>query len=108
MTKDQSTCPTPRSRVIELYFMEHRAKLVDIAAFLDRLDRAPDDLGHQDFRMAAFHRAIAVLIDGEPHRSKRVLEVFSDPTTDPIASAAGMKGADGAYSGPASATRSRA
>ena len=94
-----SNCPAPRSRVIELYFMEHRAKLIDIAAFLDRLDRAEDDLGGEDFRIGAFHRAVGILQDAKPDRSKRVLELFSDPTPDPIPSAAGMKGADGAYGG---------
>ncbi len=92
----ESTCPAPRSRVIELYFMEHRAKLIDIAAFLDRLDRAEDDLGAEDFRVTAFGRAVDILNDGRPHRSKRVLELFSDPSTEPIP-AAGMKGALGAH-----------
>ena len=95
----ESTCPAPRSRVIELYFMEHRAKLIDIAAFLDRLDRAEDDLGGADFRVAAFHRAVDILNDAKPHRSKRVLELFSDPTTEPIPSAARLKSAVGAYRG---------
>ena len=80
----ESTCPAPRSRVIELYFMEHRAKLIDIAAFLDRLDRAEDDLGGEDFRVEAFRRAAAILNDGKPQRSKRVLELFSDHSAEPI------------------------
>jgi hypothetical protein len=40
-----------REQVIDLYFMEARAKLIDLAAFLDRVDRAP---GTDDFRMAGF------------------------------------------------------
>ena len=35
-----STCPLTGPQVVDLYFMEHRAKLLDLAAFLDRLDRA--------------------------------------------------------------------
>lgn len=90
-----------RSQVIDAYFMEHRAKIIDIAAFLDRYDRAadgpaPDD---EDFRMKAFRAALALLIDGQPDRAARVLDSLSDPSTDPIPSAAGMKGADGAYKG---------
>lgn len=96
MPENESTCPAPRSRVIELYFMDHRAKLIDVAAFLDRLDRAEDDLGAEDFRVAAFSRAIDILNDGRPHRAKRVLELLSDPSTEPIP-AAGMKGALGAH-----------
>ena len=98
-----STCPAARSRVIELYFMEHRAKLIDIASFLDRLDRAEDDIGEEDFRVAAFRRAVDVLNEPGPGRSKRVLDLFSDPTTEPIPSAAGLKGADGAYREPGGA-----
>lgn len=95
LTPMSTTCPAPRSKVVELYFMEHRAKLIDIAAFLDRLDRAEDDLGHDDFRLRAMRDAIALLLDGKPERARRVLELFSDHSTEPIAKAP-MKGALGA------------
>ena len=84
-----------REQVIEAYFLEHRAKLIDIAAFLDRVDRAGG--GGDDFRLAAFRQALAVCLDGKSERARRVLEVFSDPTGDLLASAQGMKGACGAY-----------
>jgi len=89
--KDTSP-PINRSRVIELYFMEHRAKLIDIAAFLDRLDRAN---GEDDFRIDAFREAIKLLSDGNPERARRVLEHFSDHSDSPIETAPG-KGASGA------------
>ncbi len=98
MTSD-STCPAPRSQVIELYFMEHRAKLIDVAAFLDRLDRAGDSDAGEDFRVEAFRRALSIVGDGQPRRARRVLELFSDHTTEPIESAVGMKGAFGACPG---------
>jgi hypothetical protein len=86
-----------RTQVVERYFMEHRAKLIDIAAFLDRVDRAaPDGDGGDDFRVAAFRAALAILLEAEPERAKRVLDLFSDHTGEPIESAAGMKGAFGA------------
>jgi hypothetical protein len=88
--------PMTRSKVIEAYFMEHRARLIDIAAFLDRVERAAPDAPGEDFRLAALARAIDVLRDGRPQRARRVLELFSDHSTEPIASAAGMKGAHGA------------
>ncbi len=92
-----STCPMSRKQVIDAYFMEHRAKLLDVAAFLDRIERSKAEADEaEDFRMAAFREALGVLSDDEPHRAKRVLEVFSDPSSDPIESAAGMKGAHGA------------
>jgi len=93
----QPTCPMPRDQVVDRYFMEHRAKLLDVAAFLDRVDRsmaATDE--DEDFRVEAMQRAIALLIDEKGERAKRVLELFSDPTETPIEKAP-MKGADGAY-----------
>ncbi len=96
MTTSESTCPAPRSKVVELYFLEHRAKLIDIAAFLDRFERAPAEDDETDFRVEAFRRALAILSDGGPERARRILEILSDHSTDPIDSAAGMKGAFGA------------
>ena len=96
----QPTCPMPRDKTVDRYFMEHRAKLLDVAAFLDRVDRSqsptdatPDD---EDFRIEAMQRAIKLLIDEKGDRAKRVLELFSDPSETPIDKAP-MKGADGAY-----------
>ena len=90
-----STCPAPRSKVVDLYFMEHRAKLIDIAAFLDRFDRADDEGGPEDFRMAAFRQALLVACDGQPQRARRVLSLLSDHTDEPIEKAP-LKGAHGA------------
>lgn len=84
-----------RDRVLELYFMEARSKLIDLAAFLDRLDRAG---GGNDFRIDAFHKALKELQDGKPERAKRVLLSLSDPTTEPLAVAT-TKAASGAWPG---------
>jgi hypothetical protein len=43
MSNPAPTCPASRSKVVDLYFLEHRAKVIDIAAFLDRADRAEDE-----------------------------------------------------------------
>lgn len=32
-----------RQQLLDLYYLEARAKLIDLAAFLDRLDRAPGE-----------------------------------------------------------------
>ena len=45
MTKSDDRCPIPGDEVIGRYFLEHRAKLIDIAAFLDRVERAGGDEG---------------------------------------------------------------
>lgn len=96
--------PLPRDKVVDHYFMEHRAKLIDIAAYLDRVDRAQAEsspIGNQapekDFRHAAFEAALEILTDGQPDRARRVLEFFSDPTTELPQSAQGVQGAAGAY-----------
>lgn len=98
MPDTQPSCPLTQQETIDLYFMEHRAKLLDIAAFLDRVDRSnPDNSkGADDFRMKAFRAAVAHLTDNAPDRARRIQEIFSDPTTDPIP-AAPMKGALGAW-----------
>lgn len=95
----QASCPLSRRAAIDLYFLEHRAKLLDLAAFLDRLDRCqPDaDAGTaEDYRVAALRTGIAILLEASPGRAKRIQELLSDPSDTPIP-AAGIKGASGAY-----------
>ena len=82
-----------RQNVLDLYFMDARARLIDLAAFLDRLDRAD---GAADFRIDALRQAFTELASEAPGRAERVLLALSDPTTDPIPSAPG-KGAVGAW-----------
>ena len=84
-----------RQEVLDLYFMDARSKLIDIAAFLDRVDRAE---GEPDFRLAAFREALKELASDQPLRAKNVLLSLSDPTEKPIAAAPG-KGAVGAWPG---------
>lgn len=96
MSDSEFTCPQNREEVINTYFMEHRAKLIDIAAYLDRLDRAQPVSDQTDFRDAAFRNAISILTDGESQRARRILDLFSDHTTEMPQSADGMKGALGA------------
>ncbi|PYI89709.1 MAG: hypothetical protein DME26_00580 [Verrucomicrobia bacterium] len=84
-----------RQQVLDLYFMDARAKLIDLGAFIDRLERSD---GEADFRMQAFRNALAELSRNEPEKAKRVLLTLSDPTTEPIPVAPG-KGACGAWPG---------
>jgi hypothetical protein len=75
--------------------VEHRAKLLDIAAFLDRVGRCRPDSDDEDFRLTALKDAIALLADGDPERTRRILDLLSDQTMQPIARAH-TKGAAGA------------
>ena len=84
-----------RQQVLDLYFMDARSKLIDLAAFMDRVQRAQ---GEDDFRMAAFRRALQELHSTSPERAKSVLLSLSDPTTTPIEKAT-TKAACGAANG---------
>jgi hypothetical protein len=84
-----------RAEVLDLYFLDARCKLIEIAAFLDRVDRAR---GEADFRLKAFREALAHLSSSSSERASEVLLAFSDPTTEPADHAQG-KGAVGAWPG---------
>ena len=84
-----------RQQLLDLYFLDARAKLIDLAAFLDRLDRAT---GEADFRLAALTKAAAELRRNDVRRAEHVLLSLSDPTTEPIP-AATTKAACGAWPG---------
>jgi hypothetical protein len=84
-----------RQQILDLYFLDARHKLIELAAFLDRVERAN---GKDDFRLKAFRAALGKLTTGKKQKVKNILLVFSDSTTKPIDKAAG-KGACGAYAG---------
>jgi len=75
--------------------------VLDIAAFLDRFDRAAAAEGvatsaaTTDVRVRALCAALDLLRDGHPDRARRALELWSDHSVEPVAKA-GMKGAIGA------------
>ena len=104
--------PTPRSKrpstrspvpaaapgvVVDHGFIAVRAKLIEVAAFFDRVERhgAADD-----FRCEALRAAAKLLVDGQPERARRILESLSDPTVKPEAVSSG-KAALGAWQKPA-------
>jgi len=82
-----------RQDILDLYFIEARSKLIELAAFLDRVDRGT---GEADFRWDAMRQALRALEATEADRARQVLLALSDPTLEPIAAAPG-KGAVGAY-----------
>jgi hypothetical protein len=84
-----------RQQILDLYFMDARCKLIDLAAFLDRVERAEGDA---DFRLSAFQQALQELGKSGTDRAKQVLLAFSDPTSDPIP-AATTKAACGTWPG---------
>ncbi len=85
--------PPTSVNLVDLGFMDSRSKLIDLAAFLDRVQRAGQD---DDFRVQALKNALTLLSQDKPQRAKDVLLSFSDPSTEPIAKAT-MQGAIGAH-----------
>jgi hypothetical protein len=86
------------AHLIDEYFIENRTRLLDLAAFLDRLDRAADPAVDSDFRMRAFREALRVLSDSGRSRVEQIQRIFSDPTTEPT-DGLDHKSACGAYRG---------
>jgi hypothetical protein len=84
-----------RQQILDLYFMDARWRLIELAAFIDRMERAE---GEEDFRMKAFLQALDELSQGKTDNAKRVLMSLSDPTIEPI-EAATTKAATGAWKG---------
>ena len=82
-----------RQQILDLYFLDARHKLIELAAFLDRVERAD---GKHDFRLKSFRAALAKLNGKRKNKAKDVLLLFSDPTTEPI-SAATTKATCGAF-----------
>jgi hypothetical protein len=63
-------------QALDQYFLEARAKLLDLAAILDRIDRGPGDTSG-DPRLRNVAHALDVLRDGSPGRAERVQQIFS-------------------------------
>jgi len=96
MSRHAGTCALTQRELIDEYFMEHRVMVLELAAFLDRLDRASGDAAQDDFRMRATRAALATLTDGDGDRVLRAQMLFSDPRTD-LLPELDRKGARGAY-----------
>jgi hypothetical protein len=94
--------PSPGA-IVDSGFVPVRAKLIDLAAFLDRVERY--DVA-DDFRCAALREAAQVLVDGKPERARRILEKLSDPTTKPEEKSSG-KAALGAWQPPSGGAAGR-
>lgn len=72
--------PTTAEVILERHFLEMRAKLIELAATLDRIDRGEDSAKiSKDSRLILFRQATAILNDGRPDRAARIQTMFSDP-----------------------------
>lgn len=85
MGKRATKCPLTQQQLIDQYFIEARNKVLDVAAFLDRLDRASKIDGRLDFRLLALKKTLKILSSKEPQRIKKILMSLSDPNLKPLA-----------------------
>ena len=70
-------------QVLDREYLEARCSLLELAATLDRIDRASDEEESSDFndsRLDLLNQAIALLSEKShlPNRSERMLLLFSD------------------------------
>lgn len=83
----------PTQSLVDQQFIAARHRVIEVAAFLDRMDRH----GYaDDFRVAALRQALVELASASPNRAEKVQLALSDPTAEPIAKSPG-KGASGAW-----------
>jgi len=82
-----------KQQVLDLYFLDARHNLIELAAFLDRVERAD---GKDDFRLKTFRAALGGLAGNKKQKARNALLVFSDPTKEPVAKAT-TQGAAGAF-----------
>lgn len=70
--------PAPRTKqtVLDEEFLTLRAKVLEIAAGLDRLDRAAGEAG-DDPRLARLERALRILLESGDRRAEGVQLLFS-------------------------------
>src|SRR5258707_12460306 len=70
--------PLPAAAALDAYFLDARAKILDIAAILDRIGRAHDVVAvAKDPRLAKIVQALEVLCDDSGGRAEKVQQIFS-------------------------------
>ena len=73
--------PMSASEVLDREFLEVRAKILELAAALDRLDRAAGSVDG-DPRLQLVHEGLQVLHSDKGERAEQVQLIFSRPYED--------------------------
>ena len=106
MTATPVTSPLTPVQLVDEYFIENRNRIIEVAAFLDRLDRANPDVAATDFRVRALREALEVVLAGSPNGRVRAIQMLmSDPNATPL-DTLDRKGAVGAWDRSAKGGRS--
>jgi hypothetical protein len=70
--------PLPAAKALDTYFLEARAKLLELAATLDRIGRGAGAADTQaDPRLHKIRQALEVLHDPSGGRAERIQQIFS-------------------------------
>jgi hypothetical protein len=70
--------PRDVTEILDREFLETRCRILDVAAALDRIDRAPERHGHPpDPRLAQIRRALEALSFPDAGRAETVQQIFS-------------------------------
>jgi hypothetical protein len=70
--------PQPAAKALEMYFLEARSKLLDLAAILDRVGRGQGaNAAADDPRLERIRQALEVLHDRSGGRAERIQQMFS-------------------------------
>jgi hypothetical protein len=66
------------SQVLDTYFLEARARLIELAAMLDRIDRAAEAAAvRTDSRLKFIQDSLKILQRSEPGRARAIQELYS-------------------------------
>lgn len=70
--------PLPAPRALDQYFLEARSRLLDLAAFLDRVGRGEnaEDI-NADPRAGKIDQALEVLLSDQSNKAERIQQIFS-------------------------------
>jgi hypothetical protein len=96
MTPAPVPSPLTAVQLVDEYFIENRNRIIEVAAFLDRLDRVDPDIANQDFRVKALHQALELALAGSATGRVREIQLLMSDQDDRPLAALDRKGAVGA------------
>ena len=94
--KSKGRSPLTQKQLLDQSFLDERNRVLEVAAFLDRFERAKKGDGKGDFRYRALLKSLSILNKKEGGRVKKIQMILSDPSTKLLPSL-DQKSADGAY-----------
>jgi hypothetical protein len=70
--------PLPATQALDRHFLDARARILDLAAILDRIGRGRDASAvADDPRLLRLRQALEILLDPSGGRAERVQQIFS-------------------------------